>query len=99
MGTGRNTLRLNKSLEDYCSVEDQSELITKIRVVKSQEEIIYVKKAAELADKALDEVWKHTKAGVSESKILAEMNGVDLDGISDAKFNIWLKNLAIEYLK
>ena len=25
------------------------------------------------------------------------MNGVDLDEISDAKFNIWLKNLAIEY--
>lgn len=26
--TGRNTLRLNKSLENYCAIEDKSELIT-----------------------------------------------------------------------
>ena len=56
--TGRNTLRLNKSLENYCTVEDKSELITQLRVVKSNEEIVYVRKAAELADKALDEVWR-----------------------------------------
>ena len=48
--TGRNALRLNKSLENYCNIEDQSDLITKLRVVKSKEEIIYVKKAAQLAD-------------------------------------------------
>ena len=46
--TGRNALRLNKSLENYCNVEDQSELITKLRVIKSNEELVYVKKAAEL---------------------------------------------------
>jgi len=71
--TGRNALRLNKSLENYCKVEDQSELITKLRVIKSNEELIFVRKAAELADRALDEAWKHAKAGVSEAKILAEM--------------------------
>ncbi len=27
--TGRNALRLNKSLENYCKIDDQSELITK----------------------------------------------------------------------
>ena len=71
--TGSNALRLNKSLNNYCEVEDQSELITRHRVIKSKEEIIYVKKAAYLADKALDEAWKYTKAGASEAKILAEM--------------------------
>ena len=35
--TGRNALRLNKSLENYCSIKDQSELITKLRLVKSKE--------------------------------------------------------------
>ena len=59
--TGRNALRLNKSLENYCSIEDKSDLITKLRVVKSKEEIVYVKKAAGLADKALEEVWKYAK--------------------------------------
>ena len=43
--TGRNALRLNKSLEAYCEIEDQSELITKHRVIKSQEEISLCKKS------------------------------------------------------
>ena len=85
--TGRNTLKLNKSLENYCSIEDKSELITKLRVVKSKEEIVYIKKAAELADKALHEVWRHAKVGVSESKILAEMNRVIFEGGGDYPAN------------
>ena len=85
--TGGNALRLNKSLENYCGVEDKSDLITKLRVVKSKEEIVYVKKAAYLADKALNEVWKHAKAGVSESKILAEMNKVIFEGGGDYPAN------------
>ena len=56
--TGRNALRLNKSLENYCTIEDRSELITKLRVIKSDEELVYVRKAAELADRALDEAKK-----------------------------------------
>ena len=88
--TGRNALRLNKSLENYCKIEDKSELITKLRVIKSQEEIIYVKKAAELADKALDQAWKHTKAGVSEAKILAEMQKVVLEGGGDYPANEYI---------
>ena len=85
--TGRNALKLNKSLEDYCSVEDKSELITKLRAVKSKEEIVYVKKAATLADKALDEAWKNAKAGENESKILAEMNRVIFEGGGDYPAN------------
>ena len=88
--TGRNALRLNKSLENYCKVEDHSELITKLRVIKSQEEIIYVKKAAELADRALDEAWKHTKAGASEAKILAEMQKAVLEGGGDYPANEYI---------
>ena len=85
--TGRNAIKLNKSLENYCSVEDKSELITKLRVVKSDEEITYVRKAANLADLALDEAWKHAKSGVSESKILAEMNRVIFEGGGDYPAN------------
>ncbi len=88
--TGRSALRLNKSIENYCDVEDQSELITKHRVIKSEEEILYIKKAAELADKALDQVWKYTKAGASESKILAEMQRVVLEGGGDYPANEYI---------
>ena len=85
--TGRNTLKLNKSLDNYCSIKDKSELITKLRVVKSKEEIVHVKKAAELADRALDEVWKHAKVGATESKILAEMNRIIFEGGGDYPAN------------
>ena len=85
--TGRNALRLNKSLENYCSIEDKSELITKLRVVKSQAEIVYVKKAAELADKAMEAAWKCAHSGVNESKILAEMQGTIFNGGGDYPAN------------
>ena len=88
--TGRNTIRLNKSLENFCKVEDQSELITKLRVIKSDEELVYVKKAAELADRALDEAWKYTKAGASEAKILAEMQRAVLEGGGDYPANEYI---------
>ena len=88
--TGRNALRINKSLENYCNVEDQSELITKLRVIKSKEEIVYVKKAAELADNALDQAWKNTKAGASEAKILAEMQKAVLEGGGDYPANEYI---------
>jgi Xaa-Pro dipeptidase len=88
--TGRNALRLNKSLETYCDLEDKSELITKLRVIKSKEEIIYVRKAADLADKALDQAWKYTKAGASEAKILAEMQSVVLEGGGDYPANEYI---------
>ena len=88
--TGRNALRLNISLENYCDIEDQSELITKLRVIKSKEEIVYVKKAAELADRALDQAWKFTKAGASESKILAEMQKAVLEEGGDYPANEYI---------
>ena len=74
--TGRNALKLNDSLKNFANLNDKSELVSKLRVIKSAEEIKYVRKAAELADKALDEVWKNAKTGVNEGKILAEMQKV-----------------------
>ena len=85
--TGRSAMKLNESLKNFCTLGDYSELITALRVVKSNQEITYVKKAAELADKALDVVWKFAKKGVSESKILAEMNKVIFEGGGDYPAN------------
>ena len=36
-------------------------MISKLRVIKSNEEIVYIRKAAELADLALDQAWKYAK--------------------------------------
>ncbi len=85
--TGRNAIKLNNSLNNYCKLEDKSELISELRLIKSAEEIVYVRKAAELADKALDEVWKNAKAGIGEAKILAEMEKVIFEGGGDYPAN------------
>ena len=88
--TGRNALMLNSSLMDFCNLLDKSELISCLRVIKSDEEIVYVRKAAELADNALDSVWKTAKAGVNEGKILAEMQKVVFEGGGDYPANNYI---------
>jgi Xaa-Pro dipeptidase len=85
--TGRNTIKLNNSLKNFATLHDKSELVSHFRVVKSATEIIYVKKAAELADKAMDAAWKYAHGGVSESKILAEMQGAIFSGGGDYPAN------------
>ena len=85
--TGRNAIRLNNSLKNFATLYDKSELISHFRTVKSPTEITYVKKAAELADKAMDAAWKYAHAGVNESKILAEMQGAIFNGGGDYPAN------------
>ena len=41
--TGRNAIKLNNSLNNYCKLEDKSELISELRLIKSAEEIVYVR--------------------------------------------------------
>jgi Xaa-Pro dipeptidase len=85
--TGRNTIRLNNSLNKFATLHDKSELVSYFRVIKSAAEIIYVKKAAELADKAMEAAWRLAHSGVNESKILAEMQGIIFSGGGDYPAN------------
>ena len=85
--TGRNAIRLNNSLKNFSTLHDKSELVSCLRVIKSTAEIIYVKKAAELADQAMEAAWKYAHAGQSESKILAEMQGAIFNGGGDYPAN------------
>ena len=85
--TGRNAMRLNNSLKNFATLYDKSELVSYLRVIKSPAEIIYVKKAAELADKAMEAAWKYAHAGQNESKILAEMQSVVFNGGGDYPAN------------
>tara|TARA_B100001750_G_C15446943_1_gene566726 strand:+ start:162 stop:1313 length:1152 start_codon:yes stop_codon:yes gene_type:complete len=85
--TGRNAMNLNNCLKNFATLEDKSELISNLRVIKSPAEIIYVKKAAELADNAMEAAWKFSHSGVNESKILAEMQSAIFNGGGDYPAN------------
>ena len=85
--TGRNAIQLNDSLKNFAKLCDKSELVSYLRVVKSDSEIAFVKKAAKLADKALEIAWKYSRSGQSESKILAEMQKIIFEGGGDYPAN------------
>ena len=65
---------INARLRSFADLEDASELVNGLRVIKSKAELEYVRKAGELSDLALDAAIKKTKAGASEGDILAAMH-------------------------
>ena len=85
--TGKNAMMLNHSLNNFAKLHDESFLITKHRLVKSEHEIKYVRKASELADKALEKAWDLSHPGANESDILSEMQGAIFSGGGDYPAN------------
>lgn len=81
--TAKNGKLLEAALSDFCTLEDASDLVNRLRVVKSAAEMEYVRKAAELADLAYDEAYRLTGAGADEGDILAAMQGVIFAGGGD----------------
>jgi len=81
--TGRNAMMLNETLNNFAELHDESFLITKHRLVKSDQEIKYIMKAAELADKALEKAWELSHPGADESEILSGMQGEIFSGGGD----------------
>ncbi|MEA2779713.1 MAG: Xaa-Pro dipeptidase [Rhodospirillaceae bacterium] len=85
--TARNGKRLEAALDGFCTLSDASDLVSRLRLVKSPAEIAYVRKAAELADLALDEAHRLAGPGVDEAEILAAMQGAVIRGGGDDSAN------------
>ena len=81
--TAANGRALDAALGSFATIEDASDLIPALRVVKSPAELPYVRRAAELADDALDAGLKLIGAGADEANILAAMQGAVLSGGGD----------------
>ena len=88
--TARNGQRLAAALEGFCTLADASELVSRLRVVKSTAELAYVRRAAELGDAALDEARRLAKPGASEGDILAAMQGAVFRGGGDDPANEYI---------
>jgi len=70
---GHDALKLTASLEDFCTLEDASDIINLQRAIKSEAEIDYVKQAALLADHAFAKGLALIEPGAFEGEILAAM--------------------------
>jgi Xaa-Pro dipeptidase len=88
--TARNGQRLSAALEGFCTLTDASDLVSRLRVVKSPAELAYVRRAAELANAALAEAWRLTKPGAFEGDILAAMQGAVFRGGGDDPANEYI---------
>ena len=78
---------LESGLKGFCTLEDASTLVSEFRVVKSEEEIKFVERAAELADDAMDAAIEVAGPGVFEGDILAAMQGAVFRGGGDYPAN------------
>ncbi len=85
--TARNGLRLMVTLDGFCTLTDASDLVSRLRVVKSPAEIAYVRRAAELADDAFEAATQLAGPGVFEGDILAAMQGAIFRGGGDDPAN------------
>ena len=81
--TARSGKRLEAALDGFCTLEDASDLVSRLRVIKSPAEIAYVRQAAELADAGLDEAQALAGPDAFEGDILAAMQSVVFKGDGD----------------
>ncbi len=78
---------LDAALAGFATLTDASDLVSKLRLIKSPAELTYVRRAAELADAAWDEAVKLAAPGVDEAEILAAMHGAIFRGGGDDPAN------------
>jgi Xaa-Pro dipeptidase len=74
---------VDAALDGFCILEDASDLISHLRLVKSPAELAYVRRAAELGDAALAEAEAMATPGAFEGDILAAMHGAVFRGDGD----------------
>jgi Xaa-Pro dipeptidase len=81
--TAANGRAVDAALGPFASLTDVSDLVPRLRAIKSAAEIAYARKAAGLADAALDAGLALIRAGADEADILAAMQGAVLKGGGD----------------
>lgn len=85
--TAKNGMLLDEQLKTFGKTEDASDLVARLRLLKSPAEIEKVRRAASLADDALDAALPLIKQGGDEAAILAAMQGAVLAGGGDYPAN------------
>ncbi len=67
---------LDAAVGDYCELVDMSDLIRLMRVVKSPQELEYLRQAGKIIDRSLAKGIELTQPGAFEGDIIAEMDSV-----------------------
>ena len=81
--TGKRWEYVRAAMDGRCEWEDASELVSRLRLVKSDAEIEYVRCAASLADEAYLAAQQTATAGTPEQDVLAAMQSAVFRGGGD----------------
>ncbi len=81
--TAHNWRRVEAALNSLVTLVDASYLVSDLRLVKSEEELAYVREAAHLADLAFDAGLDAIGPGAGEAAVLSAMQGAVLSGGGD----------------
>lgn len=78
-----NGKAVDHALSGFCTLAEATNLVDRIRVVKSEAELKYVRKAGKLGDLALAAGIAETRAGADEGRILAAQQAAIFAGGGD----------------
>ena len=78
-----NGKAVDAALDGFCTLAESTNLVDRLRLVKSPAELKYVRKAGKLGDEALKAGIKKTKAGADEGDILAAQHSAIFSGGGD----------------
>jgi Xaa-Pro dipeptidase len=78
-----NGKAVDVALEGFCTLVESTNLVDRLRLVKSPAELKYVRKAGKLGDEALKAGIRKTKAGADEGDILAAQHSAIFSGGGD----------------
>ncbi|MCE2502315.1 MAG: aminopeptidase P family protein [Dehalococcoidia bacterium] len=81
--TGARWEYVRAAMEGRCEYEDSSDLVSRLRLVKSDAELEYVRRAAALADDALAAAQRLTRPETPEQEVLAGMQSAVFQGGGD----------------
>ena len=81
--THRNGKAVEEALAGSVHLVEASDLVNRLRVVKSRAELAYIRKAGKLGDLALAAAIRATRAGADEGKILAAQQAAIFAGGGD----------------
>ncbi|WP_310618972.1 M24 family metallopeptidase [Flexibacterium corallicola] len=85
--TAANGREVDELLKSFADLEDASDVVAELRLIKSPEELVYVREAAKLADKAFEAGLEKAVPGANEGAILSAMQSAVFDGGGDYPAN------------
>ncbi|WP_420406031.1 M24 family metallopeptidase [Nisaea sp.] len=81
--TGKNHAAVQRAMDGFCTLVDASDVISGLRLVKSEAEIALLRRAATLADDAYEAALAVARAGVIDAEVTAAIMTTTLRGGGD----------------